>query len=499
MLKRILAAFIAVFLVAPVWAEADDISRLYTFTAGTTIQSSQMNAEFNQLINTLNDKAGRGVDQTLTGDNTFTGSVIMSDTLSVSGSATFSASTNPLKSNSLGETTALNGVSVDGVLLKDDFINIARSASTVSSVNTGTDVVTMTAAHGLTSGDSVQFKTTGTLPTGLSTSTTYYVGGGASFTTTAFKVYSDSGLTTLIDITGAGSGTHTIDADPATLTDGDMWYNATSDEFKGRANGSTVTFVTAASVGDLPAGYRGGKHIEYVSTTQVKIPSESYYRDDSNSCNLSVSSDITIDITTSTGAAVTNALMNGLTESSDQFYYIWVIGHSDCSNPAGLLTTSSSTIATFPTSYSTKRLVGVVLNDSSSNFTPFFVTGDMQHPEYHYTVYTTYYDGSTYTDGVHNVLSGGSAATYTDVSLGAYQPPISEIVLIRPYVRIGHFFLRSDGSSSDEYVVTETNGSKSFHPMKIKTTSQAIEYKKIGGTTNGFYLDVNGFVITEWN
>lgn len=34
-----------------------------------------------------------------------------------------------------------------------------------------------------------------------------------------------------------------VSSDPSSPTDGQVWYRSDTDEFKGRANGSTVTFT----------------------------------------------------------------------------------------------------------------------------------------------------------------------------------------------------------------------------------------------------------------
>lgn len=124
-MHKLLAALLVVFFVAvPAFAESDDISRLYTFSAGTTIQSSQMNGEFNQIISTVNEKAGRSVDQTLTGVNTFSGNNIHSGNNSFTGINTFSHASSPIKTDFLLENTPGGGVTIDSVTLKDGYINI---------------------------------------------------------------------------------------------------------------------------------------------------------------------------------------------------------------------------------------------------------------------------------------------------------------------------------------------------------------------------------------
>lgn len=102
-----------------IYSESDDISRLYNFTTGTVINPSQVNGEFNQLVNTSNGKAGRDVDQTMSGDNTFSGANIFSGATSFTGVATFSEGTTPIKTDIISERSSATGVTIDGVLLKD--------------------------------------------------------------------------------------------------------------------------------------------------------------------------------------------------------------------------------------------------------------------------------------------------------------------------------------------------------------------------------------------
>lgn len=80
---------------------------------------------------------------------------------------------------------------------------VTGSATTADA---GTDVLTRT-AHGLVVNDAVQFATTGTLPGGLSVLTTYYV--KTTPTADTYTLSATLGGATL-DITSAGSGTHSL-------------------------------------------------------------------------------------------------------------------------------------------------------------------------------------------------------------------------------------------------------------------------------------------------
>jgi len=97
----------------------------------------------------------------------------------------------------------INDAQVYCVALLDD------SADTFvdGNVTTGTDRITLT-AHFHANADEVTLTTTGTLPAGLALATTYYV---RSIDVDTIELYSDSGLTSIVDITAAaGGGTHKI-------------------------------------------------------------------------------------------------------------------------------------------------------------------------------------------------------------------------------------------------------------------------------------------------
>lgn len=89
---------------------------------------------------------------------------------------------------------------------------VATTKGTLNiTVNTGTDVVTTSAAHGMLTAHPFRVETTGSLPGGLTAGTTYYAG---TITTNTFKVYPTSGdasaETNAVNITTAGTGTHSI-------------------------------------------------------------------------------------------------------------------------------------------------------------------------------------------------------------------------------------------------------------------------------------------------
>jgi hypothetical protein len=80
------------------------------------------------------------------------------------------------------------------------------TTATISSIDLGTNVITMTGSHGLSTGDYIYFATSGTLPAGLAVNTAYYV-----YVDSATELHVSltiAGAT--VDITDAGTGTHTV-------------------------------------------------------------------------------------------------------------------------------------------------------------------------------------------------------------------------------------------------------------------------------------------------
>lgn len=314
------------------------------------------------------------------------------------------------------------------------------------------------------------------------------------------KTFTSNILINGIDERSAGSGV-TVDgvvlkdskvkpssASP-TMAEGEIGYDTATNTYKGHNGTSEITFLSSNAA--WPKDFLTGPPIEYVSTTQVRIPADFKCRDDSDDSNIEFTSAETIDITTTTGAAVVNALMNGLTENSDTWYYVWAIAKANGAEPKGILTTSSSTITTMPTDYTLKRRIGVVRNDGSSNFIPFDIVGNF----YQYNVFL---GRAGATAGTTNVLDGGTATTYTDVDCSDFIPSISE----KGYFKVstptsGIVNVRPDGESHDGFeLITNDSATTDAWVFPMKTSgSQLIEYKI---NINSVDIDIVGFYITDF-
>lgn len=116
-------------------------------------------------------------------------------------------------------------------------------------VDAGTDVVTVNGLGGVYNyGQAVTLTTTGTLPAGLATSTTYYVtsiSGNESFKLSTTLYNADAGIE--IDITDTGTGTHTITAT--------QMYGAEKFVVNPEASGSYYNYYTMDSEGQLWVQY----------------------------------------------------------------------------------------------------------------------------------------------------------------------------------------------------------------------------------------------------
>ncbi len=132
----------------------------------------------------------------------------------------------------VADSTALPIGAVEGearVTLDDGKIYVwdiaTADSATIASVDTGTDVVTTTGAHGLSTGEYIYLYTDGTLPLGLSTATPYYV-------------YVDSATTFHLSLTKAGA---TVDI-TAAVTDTDTLKEA-SWVLAGAGGGAGTVYV----------------------------------------------------------------------------------------------------------------------------------------------------------------------------------------------------------------------------------------------------------------
>ena len=183
-------------------------------------------------------------------------------------------------------------------------------------------------------------------------------------------------------------------------------------KFKLREASGGILYFEAAPLADsnsYPQNYLGCLKLEYISASQVKI-NPGCCRSDDNTTNMTLTSAKTVNITAS-GA---NGLDAG-SEAASTWYYVWVIYDPTGDTYAGLLSASASS-PTLPGSYTKKRRVGCVRNNSSGDFLEFrqFLINNSR--EYRYI------DVSQ-----TNLLANGSAIVWSPVSASSYVPPTSRL------------------------------------------------------------------------
>lgn len=247
------------------------------------------------------------------------------------------------------------------------------------------------------------------------------------------------------------------------------------------SDGTDVTWSDASAgqplITNVLAPHKG-LVVKYVSATTVDIDATAVVLTNSSNVQVTASSvNLTADITTS-GA---NGLDTG-SEASSTWYHIWVIFNG--STVAALLSTSS-TAPTMPSGYTYKGYVGAIYNNSSSNF-------DNIHQM-----------GSRFVIPKVNVLTDGSATTYTALSLTSVVPPTAISVCGEGQVRDASspfvyeiLYLASDSGGLGEVggrTMNNTTSSGFLFPFPdlIMKTAQTMYYK-IAGIGGSGSVSVSG-------
>lgn len=217
----------------------------------------------------------------------------------------------------------------------------------------------------------------------------------------------------------------------------------------------------------LPNNHLDGLRMQYVSVTQIQILPGSAM-DSTNSFNLTLSSTTNLTINT-TGAA---GLQTGSSEASNTWYKVLIIGDTSLVNATNTLLVPEGT-AFSQTGYDVFRLVGYVRNNASSNLYSFDTVSNSKDRLFLWNEDTT----------VTELMTNGSATSFTNINLSELVPPISTLA----YINTNHdtnlisdfvTFRKAGLSGTDPSIATRAHrcyvGSTTFH---ITTNaSQNIEY-----------------------
>ena len=108
------------------------------------------------------------------------------------------------------------------------WVPVSKVSALTSISNASPTMFTLT-AHGLSVGDAIVLSTTGSLPTGLTAGTVYYVI-SAGFGANAFEVSTTAGGSA-VNTSSGGSGTHSFTAQYTAVPSGDQWQFAQFNNF----------------------------------------------------------------------------------------------------------------------------------------------------------------------------------------------------------------------------------------------------------------------------
>jgi len=108
-----------------------------------------------------------------------------------------------------GLPTATTGGYSTAQFILDELTPYTTTVGSTTCTFGGSPTISTATLHGLQAGAIIKFNSTGTLPTGISANTEYYVL-LAGFTTTSFRITAISGSTTPVTYTGTGSGVHSF-------------------------------------------------------------------------------------------------------------------------------------------------------------------------------------------------------------------------------------------------------------------------------------------------
>ena len=264
-------------------------------------------------------------------------------------------------------------------------------------------------------------------------------------------------------------------------------------------NGITINVVPGGpALGSLglgnPPGFIEEAVLSFTSVSVVTVGTAAIFssvRDTTNSFDISFVGTLTADIT----VAGAGGLDTGV-EASDTWYAVYVIGDSTAVFPVDVLLSTSFTSPTLPGTHDIFRRIGVVRNDSASDFLTFLQAGHGHDRHY-------LYDDETAT--ALNVLTGGSATVFATVDFSDFMPESATRADVRiswdPDADGNEVGFRVPGSSTslaESYTVVNMGDVPGVQPYTVNRelrtdASQDIEYE-VDSALDNVDISVVGFV-----
>lgn len=288
-----------------------------------------------------------------------------------------------------------------------------------------------------------------------------------------------------------------VSSDPSSPAAGWIWYNTADNQFKYYDGSSTLVISSTTPVYPYPHEYQGTAVPVWASGTTITI-AHIACRDSTDAYNLEKTTSSTIN------SATTGALgLDAGVLANNTWYFFYAIGKTDGTtsvlfSAVNELVTGS---ITQPSGYTLKRQLPFAMKtDGSGNFYEFYVSGGWpRRPEVWFNLAPSYFNGSTVTGGATNVLTTGSATSFTAINCASFQPAISEQVILHCR-KEGTFLgtIRESGSSANGNVEvgSAASANEAIGVFRLPTASQAVDYKRFFGTGT-LSVDVMGFIVTE--
>jgi len=266
--------------------------------------------------------------------------------------------------------------------------------------------------------------------------------------------------------------------------------NSNSNFTNGKEFGIVFLFGGAGpSANGLPlnfASFNGSGGLSYISSTTVQVTAGSW-RDSANSFDLILGSNTNVVITT-TGAG---GLQTGSSESSNTWYGVYAIGDTSGSNVTTTLLIPEG-VAFNESGYDVIRNVGWVKNNAGADFFRFNTEGKGSSQIYLFDI-----------DAQSEILTAGSATTFTDIDCSAFIPPTSILGFFQVGVVASAAFagitIRPNGAGGTYAAfvtrpgIATTITNRSFAAM-ITDEDRIIEYEMINAGDDG-YLSIQGFKV----
>jgi len=183
---------------------------------------------------------------------------------------------------------------------------------------------------------------------------------------------------------------------------------------------------------------------------------------------------------------ITQSGLNGLdtgSEAANTWYYVFIV-YNPTTTDCGVLLSTSLLSPTLPSGYISKRYIGTIRNDSSSDLIPYVSRGRGKSRGYSYI-------SSIFS---RQVLSNGNAVALpaTAIDLSAFVPPTTQncaIFVNQAGQRLVYMYTGISGAVIAQVIQGGTNSLDTFPT----DTSQVIGYRNVGGGGGQFNVYVRGY------